>query len=74
MPSATNSAALVTDESRLYSLPSAAFVINPPNLGLQVQTNTEVQLKFPRLPHEALQDLHTSLFQEIQHRYQQVHQ
>ena len=70
----SSSTTLVTEEIRLCSLPSATLVISPPDQGIQLQASAVVQLNLAKLPHEALQGLHTNVFQEIHHRDQQVHQ
>ena len=57
-----------TEDSRLWTIPSAALV------GTQLPTDTETQLDLAKLPHEALQGLHNVVFQEIRHRDQRVHQ
>ena len=61
-------------ESRLCPLPGASLMISPPDLRMQVHSCWEVQLDLARLPQDALQGLHTGIFQEIQHRDPQIHQ
>ena len=70
----TSRTALAMEESRLCVVSSIALVINPPDQAIQLQAETGVQLNLAKLPHNALQGLHTVVFQEIRHRDQQVHQ
>ena len=74
IPLASSSTTLATEESRLYPLPSAALVISLPNQEIQLPAGAGVQLNLSKLPHRALQGLHTAVFQDIHHRDQQVHQ
>ena len=49
-------------------------MISIPNLSTQVHSCREVQLDLARLPQDAMQGLHTGIFQEIQHWDLQIHQ
>ena len=69
-----SSTTISTEEIRLCSVPGATLVISPPDLEVHIQAGAGVQLNLARLSQEALQGLHTTVFQEIRHRDQQVHQ
>ena len=61
----TSNAVINMPESCLYPLLSATLIPSPHDLGVQVQACAEVQLDIAFLPHEPLQLLHASLFEEI---------